>query len=190
MEPGETTQPMAAGNKTIMIRFEGWKNNEPLPLEDVRQELASLVHDDDVRQSLDATCRQQESRADIIVLEKPQPGVAEPSAFQELLNSDPFGEVGQLGVFWDHARSNEKDAVEHLQKLIDSGFMDPPDLVLLADALLAQNQKPLAAMCVTEAADRDDQATRKAIADAVSRHKTAGTRGQQDQLEKLLPIQR
>jgi hypothetical protein len=187
MEPGESTQPMAAGNKTIMIRFEGWKNSEPLPLEEIRQKLAGLIHENGLRQSLDATCRQQESRADIIILENPEPGAAEASVFNELLKSDSFGEVGQLGVFWDHVRSNVEDAADHLQKLIDSGFMDPPDLVLLADALLAHDQKPLAAMCVTEAADRDDQATRKAIANAVSRHRIDGNKGQQDQLETLVP---
>lgn len=187
MKPGETTHPMPAGNNTFMVRFEGWKNGEPLPLEDIRGKVASLMHETELRRALDVTCRQHESRADIVMLENPAPEALETSVFKELLRSDSFGEVGQLGVFWDHVRSNDKAAAESLQGLIDSGFLNPSNLVLLADALLERDQKPLAAMCVTEAADRDDKATRKAIADAVSRHKANGSKGQQDQLESLVP---
>jgi hypothetical protein len=59
-------------------------------------------------------------------------------------------------------------------------------LVVLADALLAHDRKPLAVLCVKEAGDRDSDATRKAIKEAIERHASDGVKGQQDQLGQLM----
>jgi hypothetical protein len=186
MEPGGFTEPAIMGANCIMICLEGWSDAKPRPFSEVKAKLAALMEYQETCARIDAWCRQHEATAWVEVLDHPQPEPASSSAFADLLKKDSFGAVGQLGDFWQKALAKDKQAGEALDSVIAEGFLDVPDLVLLADSLLAHDQKPLAILCVKEASDRNPTATRKAVEEAVSRHKSDGFKGQQDQIRQII----
>jgi hypothetical protein len=184
----EDTAPLLWGADTRIFHIEGWQVPEPRPFAEVKTQVAQLLHRQQMLQKINARCQPFEASADVLVLEDPLPNKTAASVFDELLKTDSFGAVGRLGAFWDKALAQDKTAEAALENVLDCGVLDSATLVLLADALLARDQRPLAARCVREAADLNSVATRKAVAEALARHRESGTKGQQDQLEQLMKL--
>jgi hypothetical protein len=186
LKPGDFTEPVLVDTNCMIVCLEGWSDAEPRPLDEVKAKVAAWIEHQETCRRIDSLCRQLEIGAVVEVLDDPQPEPAQPSAFGDLLKKDSFGAVGLLGDFWEKALARNKQAADTLDSVIAEGFLGIPELVLLADSLLALDQEPLASLCLKEASDRDSSATRKEVDKAIKRHKTAGVKGQQDQIGQLI----
>lgn len=186
LKPDQDSAPLPWGGDTRVFHIEGWQEPEPRPFAEVKTRVTELLHRQQLLQKLYARCQPVEAGADVLLLENPLPNESAASVFDELLKADSFGAVGRLGGLWQKVLARDKTAAAALDSVLDCGVLDPAALVLLADALLAHDQLPLAARCVREAADLDPPATRKAIAEALARQRQSGAKGQQDQLGQLM----
>ncbi len=192
LHPGAVTPVIgqAATQRWLAILVD-WNPVKPPAFNDAKSEIFGRWQIAEFCQAVNTLMQPLETRADIQLLDEPEPGLSADarSAFDQLLEAAPRGAVGRLAVFWERALAHDKAAESALDSVLDPAFLNPATLILLADALLAQDQRALAARCATHANTSDAAATRKAIAEALQRHQKADIKGQQDQLEQLIPPQ-
>lgn len=188
LRPDEFTPVLQAANQRWTAALVAWNPVEPPAFDAVKNEVFACWLADEFRQSVNRLMQPLEATASIELLDEPAAAEApaDPSVFELLAEEDPASAIGQLGCCWQKALAHDPAAAAALDKVLASRLLDPPSLVLLADALLAHDQRPLAARCVKDAAARDLAATRNAIKEAVAGHQETGTTGQQDQLEQVL----
>ena len=187
LKAGETTDLLPLPSGAQVLTVESWIERVPQPFAAVKNKVVELLRWQKQREMLEKWCQLLESKADIEVLADPRGKPPESSVFAELLKADSFGAVGQLGVFWEQALAKHPEAATALEAVQDNGILSSNTSVMLADALLAHDQRPLAARCINEALATDAVTTRKEIASAAERHRKAGKQQAVEALLSLLP---
>ena len=186
LTPGQTTDLKISANNAAMVRLEGWTQQEVRPLDEVKDKVLAMMDWPARSRAFADLCEKAEAEAEVVILPEAAPDAEDPSIFKEILISDSYSAVGQLGTFWEMAVSNHQGAKEALEGVIFEGFLEVRDLVMLADTLLGLEQVPLAVLCLREARDRDTKQSLSVVREMVEIHKADGTKGQQNQLEALI----
>lgn len=185
MSPGQNTGLGTSNQQATIVRLEEWSAESSRSLHEVNDQVAALLIFLEQRRTLDEWCKAAENSAEIEFLGMAPPA-PDSSIFKEMLAADPYSAVGQLGNFWEMVIGNQEGAGKSLDDMIFEGFLEVPDLVILADALLGLERKSLATACLKEALDRNRQEASNMAKELVKTHEKTGCKGMQDQLEALL----